>query len=75
MPPVMTRAPITVWMCEIRSAPALVARSHFRLLADGETRKHAGYDDRYRLRVEDYRGIYEVMDRQLDILVVGVGHR
>jgi mRNA interferase RelE/StbE len=40
-----------------------------------ETRKHAGYDDRYRLRVEDYRVIYEVTDRQLVILVVGVGHR
>jgi mRNA interferase RelE/StbE len=33
------------------------------------------YDDRYRLRVGDYRVIYEVMDGQLVILLVGVGHR
>jgi len=32
-------------------------------------------DDRYRLRVGDYRVLYEVMDGQLIILVVGVGHR
>jgi mRNA interferase RelE/StbE len=35
----------------------------------------AGYGDRYRLRVGDYRVIYEVRDMQLVILVVGVGHR
>jgi mRNA interferase RelE/StbE len=35
----------------------------------------AGYEDRYRLRVGDYRIIYEVIDRQLVILIVGVGHR
>ena len=34
-----------------------------------------GYEDRYRLRAGDYRVIYEVIDRQLIILVVGVGHR
>lgn len=33
------------------------------------------YEDRYRLRVGDYRVLYEVMDGQLVILVVGVGHR
>jgi mRNA interferase RelE/StbE len=38
-------------------------------------KKLAGYDDRYRLRVGDYRIIYEVMDGQLVILAVGVGHR
>ena len=42
---------------------------------DGNLRKLSGYDDRYRLRVGDYRVIYEVMDGQLVILVVGVGHR
>jgi mRNA interferase RelE/StbE len=43
--------------------------------SDADVRKLAGYDDRYRLRVGDYRVIYEVADGQLVILVVGVGHR
>jgi mRNA interferase RelE/StbE len=38
-------------------------------------RKLAGYADRYRLRVGDYRVIYEIVERELIILVVGVGHR
>lgn len=42
---------------------------------DADVRKLAGYADRYRLRVGDYRVIYEVVDRELIILVVGVGHR
>ena len=42
---------------------------------DASIKKLAEYDDRYRLRVGDYRVIYEVMDGQLVILVVGVGHR
>jgi len=42
---------------------------------DANVRKLSGYDDRYRLRVGDYRVIYEVVDGQLVILVVGVGHR
>lgn len=42
---------------------------------DANVKKLAGYDDRYRLRVGDYRVIYEVVDGQLVILVVGVGHR
>jgi mRNA interferase RelE/StbE len=43
--------------------------------ADANIKKLAGYDDRYRLRVGDYRVIYEIRDEQLIILVVGVGHR
>lgn len=35
----------------------------------------AGYSDRYRLRVGDYRVIDEIADEQLIILVVVVGHR
>jgi mRNA interferase RelE/StbE len=35
----------------------------------------ARYEDRYRLRVGDYRVLYEVTDEQIVILVVGVGHR
>ena len=42
---------------------------------DAHVKKLAGYEDRYRLRVGDYRIIYEVMDGQLIILIVGVGHR
>jgi mRNA interferase RelE/StbE len=42
---------------------------------DASIKKLAGYDDRYRLRVGDYRVLYEVIDGQLVILVVGVGHR
>jgi mRNA interferase RelE/StbE len=42
---------------------------------DPNVKKLAGYEDRYRLRVGDYRVIYEIMDEQLVILVVGVGHR
>ena len=43
--------------------------------ADADVKKLAGYSDRYRLRVGDYRVIYEITDEQLIILVVGVGHR
>jgi mRNA interferase RelE/StbE len=42
---------------------------------DANVKKLTGYEDRYRLRVGDYRVIYEVMEGQLVILVVGVGHR
>ena len=35
----------------------------------------AGEDDVYRVRVGDYRIVYEIVDRQLLILVVRVGHR
>jgi mRNA interferase RelE/StbE len=40
---------------------------------DANVKKLAGYEDRYRLRVGDYRVIYEIMDEQLVIL--DVGHR
>jgi mRNA interferase RelE/StbE len=42
---------------------------------DADVKRLSGYDDRYRLRVGDYRVLYEVMDGQLVILVVAVGHR
>jgi mRNA interferase RelE/StbE len=42
---------------------------------DANVKKLAGYQDRYRLRVGNYRVIYEVVDAQLVILVVGAGHR
>jgi mRNA interferase RelE/StbE len=42
---------------------------------DANVKKLTGYEDRYRLRVGNYRVIYDVTDKQLVILVVGVGHR
>lgn len=42
---------------------------------DASLKKLAGYENRYRLRVGDYRVIYDVTDDELVILVVGVGHR
>ena len=49
-----------------------------RLLAESPrppgTKKLTGRDA-WRIRVGDYRVIYEISDRQLVILVVSVGHR
>lgn len=42
---------------------------------DADIKILTGYSDRYRLRVGDYRIIYEIADGQLIILIVGVGHR
>jgi mRNA interferase RelE/StbE len=43
--------------------------------ADANVKKLAGYEARYRLRVGDYRVIYDVIDAELVILFVGAGHR
>ena len=69
---------------QLRAIPQSAALTILRALTpfgddprrpDANVRKLAGYEDRYRLRVGDYRVIYEVVDQQLVILVVGVGHR
>lgn len=69
---------------QLRAIPQPAALTILRALAplgddprraDADVKKLQGYDDRYRLRVGDYRVIYEVIDNQLVILVVGVGHR
>jgi mRNA interferase RelE/StbE len=69
---------------QLRSLPQPAALTILRALtplgddprrSDAGIKKLAGYEDRYRLRVGDYRVIYEVVDGQLVILVVGVGHR
>jgi mRNA interferase RelE/StbE len=69
---------------QLRAIPQPDALTILRALAplgddprrpDANVRRLSGYDDRYRLRVGDYRVIYEVMDGQLVILVVAVGHR
>lgn len=39
------------------------------------TKKLAASDHEYRLRVGNYRILYEIHDRQLLVLVVQVGHR
>jgi mRNA interferase RelE/StbE len=38
-------------------------------------KKLADEENLYRLRVGDYRVVYEVRDRELLILIVGVAHR
>ena len=38
-------------------------------------KKLAAEDDLYRLRVGDYRILYQIQERRLIVLVVGVGHR
>jgi len=69
---------------QLRTIPQSAALTILRAIAplgedprrpDADIKKMAGYGDRYRLRVGDYRVIYEIADEQLIILVVGVGHR
>jgi mRNA interferase RelE/StbE len=69
---------------QLRAIPQPAAMTILRALTplgddprrpNADAKKLAGYEDRYRLRVGDYRVIYEIMDEQLVILVVGVGHR
>jgi len=69
---------------QLRAIPQPAALTILRALAplgddprrpDANVGKLSGYHDRYRLRVGDYRVIYDVSDAQLVILVVGVGHR
>lgn len=40
-----------------------------------QCKRMQGYDRRYRLRVGDYRVVFEIIDEQLVILVVRIGHR
>ncbi len=69
---------------QLRAVPQPTALTILRALTalgddprrqDADIKKLAGYADRYRLRVGDYRVIYEITDTQLIILVVGIGHR
>jgi mRNA interferase RelE/StbE len=69
---------------QLRAIPQSTALTILRALTplgddprreDADIKKLAGYADRYRLRVGDYRVIYEIADQQLVILVIGVGHR
>lgn len=38
-------------------------------------KKLSGEEELYRLRVGDYRIIYQIQEKRLIVLVVGVGHR
>jgi len=40
-----------------------------------EARKLSGADDLWRIRVGDYRVIYQIQDRILLIVIVRIGHR
>jgi mRNA interferase RelE/StbE len=69
---------------QLRTMPQTAALTILRALTplgedprrpDADIKKLTGYTDRYRLRVGDYRVIYEIADEQLVILIVGVGHR
>jgi mRNA interferase RelE/StbE len=69
---------------QLRTMPQTAALTILRALTplgddprrpDADIKKLTGYTDRYRLRVGDYRIIYEIADEQLVILIVGVGHR
>ena len=69
---------------QLRAIPQSAALTILRALVtladdprrqDANVKKLVGYDDRYRLRVGDYRVIYDVINNQLLILIVGVGHR
>mgnify|MGYP002626474427 CR=1 FL=1 len=37
--------------------------------------KLAGYDDRYRVRQGNYRGVYLVDDKRREVTIYGIGHR
>jgi mRNA interferase RelE/StbE len=39
------------------------------------SRKLAGVEDLYRIRSGDYRVIYQILDRQLVVLVIRIAHR
>ncbi|HUT76204.1 MAG TPA: type II toxin-antitoxin system RelE/ParE family toxin [Polyangia bacterium] len=55
-----------------------VARSLARLEADPRPPgavKLAGEDDLYRIRVGDFRVVYQVRDKVLVVLVLKIGHR
>ncbi|CAO5152663.1 mRNA interferase RelE/StbE [Frankia sp. AiPs1] len=69
---------------QLRALPQPTALTILRALAmlgddprrpDAQIKKISGYDDRYRLRVGDYRIIYDISDGRLVVLIVGVGHR
>ena len=68
---------------QLRAIPQTAALTILRALTplgddprrpDADIKKLIGHTDRYRLRIGDYRVIYEIAGEQLIILIVGVGH-
>lgn len=67
---------------EIRTLDPQIRRRILAGVADLEhdprphgCRKLAGYDNAWRIRVGDYRVLYEVIDEQVLVTVVRVAHR
>lgn len=67
---------------EIRKLDAQIRRRILAGIAELErdprpngVRKLAGYDNAWRIRVGDYRVLYEVVDDQVLVTVVRVAHR
>jgi mRNA interferase RelE/StbE len=67
---------------ELRALPTDVVRRVVRKLEalavdprPRDVRKLEGSDDHYRIRVGDYRIVYQVVDAELVVLVVRVRHR
>jgi mRNA interferase RelE/StbE len=61
-----------------RSVQRRLARRIDSLSADPRppgVKKLAGEDDLYRVRVGDYRILYQIQEQRVVVLVVGVGHR
>ncbi|MBF0107344.1 MAG: type II toxin-antitoxin system RelE/ParE family toxin [Deltaproteobacteria bacterium] len=53
---------------------AAISALSFDPFPDGH-RKLKGYDDIYRIRVQNYRIIYEVFTKEIIIKILKVGHR
>ncbi len=61
-----------------RDAQVRIRRAIDRLAEDpfpANVKKMAGEEHTYRLRIGDYRVVYEIHDRRLVILILRVGHR
>ncbi|MFH0795310.1 MAG: type II toxin-antitoxin system RelE/ParE family toxin [bacterium] len=65
----------------LKLSDAVVVRLAPRILALGKNPRPAGskklsvQEDIYRIRIGDYRVLYEIQDKVLVVLVVKVGHR
>ena len=59
--------------------PRLRIAARIEALADNPyppgTRKMAGEEHAYRIRVGDYRVVYDVLDEAIIVLVLRIGHR